>query len=219
MRYDHCTNPSSPLADSDNNKPINWYDRGISLTFGIFANHKAALVQTCKGVDCQHELMPALQCLPNIKLVIGLGFAYAWRNKCNLSDVIISTFVDGVGNCRIEGDRLKFDEGCVRYTTVSTCTSSVFTKGTSLWTTFTCTTSDRKSKAHAGVLISSPMLLNDKRAFDEYLKNNERFIGGEMEGQELAHAQLHLKEKEDWPVDFIIIKGVANFGDGTKEKA
>ena len=163
--------------------------------------------------------MPALHYLPNVKLVIGLGFAYARRNKCNLGDVIISTYVDGVGNCRIEDGRLRFDEGCTRYTPVSTLTGNVFTKGTSLWITFTCSTDGRKSKAHAGVLISSPMLLNDQRALDEYLKNNDRFIGGEMEGQELSHAQFYFKEKEDRQVDFIIIKGVADFGDGTKEKA
>ena len=40
-----------------------------------------------------------------------------------------------------------------------------------------------------------------------------------MEGQELAHAQLHLKEKEKRQVDFIVIKGVADFGDGSKDKA
>ena len=208
----------SPLEDSGN-KPIRWYDGHVSLTLGIFAEHKAALIQTRKGVDCQHELLSSLQYLPNVKLVIGLGFAYARRSKCNLGDVIISTFVDGVGNCRIEDGRLKFDEGCVRYTPVSTLTGNVFTKETSLWTSFVSSKDGHKSKARAGLVISSPMLLNDQRALDEYLKNNERFIGGEMEGQELARAQLHLMEKEERLLDFIIIKGVADFGDGTKEKA
>ena len=209
---------SSPLENSDN-KPILWYDQGVSLTLGIFAEHKVALIQTSKGVDCQHELMPALHYLPNVQLVIGLGFAYARRSKCNLGDVIASTYVDGVGNCRIEDGRLKFDEGRARYTAVSTVTASVFTRGVSTWRSFKCSSADRESKVHCGVLISSPMLLNDQRALDEYLKNDERFIGGEMEGQELAHAQLHLKEKENRQVDFIVIKGVADFGDGTKEKA
>ena len=39
-----------------------------------------------------------------------------------------------------------------------------------------------------------------------------------MEGQELAHAQWQLQEKEKRHVDFVVIKGVADFGDGTKEK-
>ena len=209
---------SSPLENSDDNKPILWYDQGVSLTLGIFAGHKVAVIQSSKGVDCQHELMPALHYLPNVQLVIGLGFAYARRSKCNLGDVIVSTYVDGVGNCRIEDGRLKFDEGLVRYTALSTVTANVFTRGISTWRSFKCST-DRESKVHCGVLISSPMLLNDQRVLDEYLRNNERFIGGEMEGQELAHAQRHLKEKEKRQLDFIVIKGVADFGDGTKEKA
>ena len=209
---------SSPLENSDDNKPIFWYDQGVSLTLGTFAEHKVAVIQTSKGVDCQHELMPALHYLPNVQLVIGLGFAYARRSKCNLGDVIVSTYVDGVGNCRIEDGRLNFDEGRARYTAVSTVTANVFTRGISTWRSFKCST-DRESKVHCGVLISSPMLLNDQRALDEYLRNNKRFIGGEMEGQELAHAQLHLKEKEKRQLDFIVIKGVADFGDGTKEKA
>lgn len=209
---------SSPLENSDVDKPIDWYDQGVSLTLGIFAEHKVALVQTSKGADCKYELMPALHYLPNVQLIIGLGFAYAPRSKCNLGDVVVSTYVDGVGNCRIEDGRLKFDEGRVRYTAISTITASVFTRGTSAWRSFKCST-DRESKVHSGVIISSPMLLNDQQALEEYLKNNERFIGGEMEGQELAHAQLYLKEKEERQVDFIVIKGVADFGDGTKEKA
>ena len=210
---------SSPVQDSVINKPIRWYDENISLTLGTFGEHKAALIQTSKGVDCQHELMPALRYLPNVKLIIGLGFAYARKSKCNLGDVIVSTYVDGVGNCRIEEGRLKFDEGRVRYTGVSTVTANVFTKGISSWTSFKCSTADREAKAHAGVLISSPMLLNDQHALGEYLRNNERFIGGEMEGQELAHAQLQLRENENRQVDFVVIKGVADFGDGTKGKA
>lgn len=190
----------------------------IRFILGIFGGHKAVLIQTNKGVDCQHEIMPALLCLPNVKLIIGLGFAYGRRSKCNLGDVLVSKVIDGVGNCRIENSTLKFDEGRVRHTSMSTATLSVFAKGTSLWRSFECSKEGRIAKAYSGVLISAPMLLNDIPALNGYLKNNERFIGGEMEGQELAHAQLCLKEQHHRDVDFIIIKGVADYGDGTKEK-
>ena len=55
------------------------------------------------------------------------------------------------------------------------------------------------------------MLLNDRKALADFLMNNKRFIGGEMEGQELAHAQRQLQEKEKRHVDFVVIKGVADF--------
>ena len=213
-----CSLMSSPLEDGDINKPVRWFDENISLTLGVFADHKAALIQTHKGTDCRHSLLLSLQHLPNVKLIIGLGFAYGRRNKSELGDVLISTCVDGVSNFRIEGGQISFDEGLIRYTNASTATYNVFATGASLWTDFKCSTSDRESKALPGVIISTPVLLNDRKALADFLTNNKRFIGGEMEGQELAHAQRQLQEKEKRLVDFVVIKGVADFGDGTKEK-
>ena len=207
---------SPPVEQS--NKPIRWFDGNVSIILGIFGDHKAALVQTSKGADCQPELMPALRSLPNAKLIIILGYAYGLESKCSIGDVLVSTSVDGIGNIRLEHGRLKFDEGRVRHTSMSTCALNVFTKGISLWRKFICSTEGRQTNVVAGPLISSSMLLSDKAALDEFLKNNERFKGGEMEGQEVARAQLTLKEEDKRDVDFIVIKGVADFGDGSKAK-
>ena len=206
---------SPPVEQSD--KPIRWFHGNISFILGIFGDHKAALVQTSKGADCLPELMPSLRSLPNAKLIITLGYAYGLKSQCNLGDVLVSTSIDGIGNIRLEHGRLKFDEGRVRQTSMSTRALNVFTKGTILWTKFICS-KGRETKVVAGPLISSPALVNDKVALDEYLKNNERFKGGEMEGQEVARAQLTLKEEDKRDVDFIVIKGVADFGDGSKAK-
>ena len=190
----------------------------ISLTLGKFANHKVAVIQTKKGRDCSNEINYALQCLPNLKLIIGVGFGYGRREKCALGDVLVSTNVDGVSNLRNENDQLKIDEGLVRYTNMNTATENVFARGS--WFDFNCVKDgDRNSEVHTGVVLSSPMLLNSRKALDDFLKCDGRFIGGEMEGQELAQCTRTLKEKDDRNVDFIIIKGVADFGDGTKEKS
>ena len=215
-----CNHLSSPLENGDIDIPIHWFnhDGSISLTLGKFGGYNAAVIQTNKGADCRHSLLPCLQYLSNVKLVIGLGFAYGQRSKSELGDVLISTYIDGVSNFRIEDHRIKFDEGRARYTSASTITANVFTRGTSLWTGFKCSTADRESIAHPGVLISTPMLVNDRSALDDFLKNNERFIGGEMEGQELVQAQVYLRENGKREIDLIVIKGVADFGDGKKEK-
>ena len=207
---------SPPVEQSD--KPIRWFHGNASFILGIFGGHEAALVQTSKGADSRPELMPALRSLPNAKLIITLGYAYGLKSQCNLGDVLVSTSIDGIGNIRFEHGRLKFDEGRVRQTSMSTRALNVFTKGITLCKKFICSKEGRKTKVVTGPLISSPVLVNDKVALDEYLKNNERFKGGEMEGQEVARAQLTLKEEDKRDVDFIVIKGVADFGDGSKAK-
>ena len=207
---------SPPVEQTD--KPIRWLQDNVSLTLGIFGDHKAALVQTKEGADCQYELIPALRSLPNAKLIITLGYAYGLKSKCKLGDVLVSTSIDGIGNCQLQHGRLKFDEGHVRQTSMSTRALNVFANGNMLWTEFICSKEGRKTKVLSGPQISSPMLFSDKTALDEYLKTNEQFNGGETEGQEVANAQLFLKGNDHREVDFVVIKGVANFGDETKVK-
>ena len=215
--YDHLQPPTE-----ETDKLITIYQGGpstaISLTLGKFANHKVAVIQTRKGRDCSSEIQYALQSLPNLKLIIGVGFCYGRREKCALGDVLVSTNVDGVSNLRNENDQLKIDEGMVRYTNMNTATENVFARRT--WFEFNCVKNgDRNSEVHPGVVLSSPMLLNSRKALDDFLKCDGRFIGGEMEGQELAQCTRTLRERDGRTVDFIIIKGVGDFGDGTKEKS
>ena len=192
-------------------------DMGIEVTLGVFGNHKAALVRTSKGGDCREEIRRALKSLPALKLIIAVGFAYGRRDKCKLGDVLVSTTIDGVSNLRVDkSGEIKIDEGDVRHTAMTVKTRNTFTKRN--WIDFICSKDGkRESQIHCGVIISSPMLLNNKSALEKLIAREQRFIGGEMEGQELAHVTSS-KDSEHHDVDFIVIKGVADFGDGSKEK-
>ena len=214
--YANLSPPTTPMPQLDHTVHCS-PDGRISLTLGMFGNHKAAVIQTRKGADCRHEIHAALKALPHVQLIIAVGFAYGRREKCALGDVIVSTNVDGVSNLRFENGQIKFDEGIARYTNMSTRTENAFARRG--WMTFNCVSDgERNVKIHTGVIISSPTLLNDRKALDSYLKNNERFIGGEMEGQELAQCVYSFRENQR-SIDFIVIKGVADFGDGSKEKS
>ena len=192
-------------------------NNGIEVTLGVFGDHKAALICTSKGADCRHEIERALKSLPGLQLIIAVGFAYGRRDKCKLGDVLVSTTVDGVSNFRIDtSGEIKIDEGDVRHTAMSMNTRSTFTKR--IWSFFVCSKDEkRESKIHCGVIISSPMLLNNRDVLQKIIAREERFIGGEMEGQELAQL-ISPKDGEHHKVDFIVIKGVGDYGDGTKEK-
>ena len=189
---------------------------GIAVTLGMFGNHKAAVIRTSKGGDCRHEIERALESLPQLQLIIAVGFAYGRRDKCKLGDVLVSTTVDGVSNIRVEGGEIKINEGMVRHTPMTLQAKNTF--DTTGLIDFVCSSDGkRKSEVHSGVVISSPMLLNNRDVLEKLIAREERFIGGEMEGQELAQLTV-LKDGKYHNLHFIVIKGVADFGDGTKEK-
>ena len=211
--YEHMKPPTAEMK-----APITWICEHpkIALTLGMFGDHKTAVIRTKKGGNCQSEIAYALNELPNVKLIIAVGFAYGRRKKCSLGDVIVSTTVDGVTELRCENDKTNLGEGTVRYTEVKLSAQTAFAKQE--WMDFNCIkTGNRNSVVHAGVILSSPVLLNDRKVLQDFLKNNSRFIGGEMEGQQLALCTHQFLEDNKREVDFIVIKGVADFGDGTKE--
>ena len=181
---------------------------GIETTLGIFGNHKAALIHTSNCGDCQHEIECVLKSLPKVQLVIAVGFAYGRRDKCKLGDVLVSTAIDGV---RVDkSGEIKIDEGDFE---ISVKTRHTFTSTS--WTGFVCIRDgERESESHCGVVFRSPMLLNNKGALEKLITQQDRFIGGEIEGLELAQ----VTHGEHHNVDFIVIKGVADFGDGTNKK-
>ena len=211
--YEHMKPPTAEMK-----APITWICEHpkIALTLGMFGDHKTAVIKTKKGGNCQSEVTYALNKLRNVKLIIVVGFAYGKKVKCSLGDVIVSTTVDGVTELRCESNAIHIGEGTVRYTEMKLAARTTF--ATQNWMKFNCLeTGERFSEVHTGVILSAPVLLNDSKVLQDFLKNNSRFIGGEMEGQQLALCTHQFLEENKREVDFIVIKGVADFGDGTKK--
>ena len=66
------------------------------------------------------------------------------------------------------------------------------------------------AKAHAGLIFSSPNLINNHAIKHSLLQQG--YIGGEMEGWVL------FKMQEKYPrIESIIIKGISDYGDGKKD--
>ena len=78
---------------------------------------------------------------------------------------------------------------------------------------FSCTKTDRKAKVVVGRLASGSFLLDDtgvKKSIKEQFKDAK---GGEMEGW-----ILYTHIVEEYPnLEVIIIKGVSDYGDGSKD--
>ena len=89
----------------------------------------------------------------------------------------------------------------------------IFCKGADMWDDFiVCEKpSERIAKAFVGLLASVSILINNPGVIQGLKKSSDPYLGGEMEGW----VQMkHTPER----VECIIIKGIADFADGTKNK-
>ena len=203
--------------------PMNGFENAVkfplnermSIVLGKFGNRDAALLQTEKSEECKDKIRVALNRLQNVQLVIGVGFAYGRRGKCEFGDVLVSKVIYGVKTIRVEKYGIKLEGVHVRNDMRRVI--EVFATGPMTHKLASVTVGhQRKPKVLADTIMSSIMLVNHPRRVVDVLKHDTRSIGGEMEGK--AVADLVLSYLDDTPrreIDFVIIKGVADFGDGT----
>lgn len=190
-------------------------DGSLSLCLGKFGSYKAAVVQTKKGSLCTDQIEQALATLTNVQVVIAVGFAYGWKKKCTFGDVLVSEYIFDVESTRIEdepnpeGGRAPNDMKRVQ---------QVFASGKMSHSLESITTDGRKPNIVVGTIVSGPNLVNNKKAVQKFLERDSRSVGGEMEGSTDARIVQKLRN-QGRIIDVIIIKGVADFGDGTKGKA
>ena len=125
-------------------------------------------------------------------------------------------------------DRLMiFRASSSRFTSVSQLLMNVFARGEETWyalENFKCTNVEnngRYSKVHPGVMISDKSLIDNETTSDKFVSIAPEAVGGEMEGVTLVQVQHSLARKKSMPRELgvIVIKGVADYADGQKEKS
>ncbi len=219
--------PNEPITERpvDLREP-NW------IVLGMFGGYKSALIQTEQGVESREELEDALDTFPNAKFILAVGVAYGTNpEKSKYGDVLVSKFIDGVGNIKYTKEGLIiFRASSRRFMPVSQPLTNVFSKGAATWYAhegFECTKKDsdteggRKSQVYSGVIISDKALVDDRDVRDNMKKMAPEAIGGEMEGGILGEIKQRLVRGKKAPpreLGVIIIKGVADYGDGSKGK-
>jgi nucleoside phosphorylase len=218
--------PGKPLTDKviDLHEP-NW------IVLGMFGGYKCAMIQTKMGADSHNEVEDALDEFPNARVIVALGVAYACNpDKAKYGDVLVSKVIDGVGNVKHTSEGLIICRASsTRLTPVSPILEHIFARGEETWSVykdFRCTKSNREgnagrqSKVHSGNIISDKVLIDNKEIRDKMTSNTPEVIGGEMEGVSLVEIQKRHARKKAIPRDFdvIVIKGVADYADGRKDK-
>ena len=199
-----------PLERSVDLQGPNW------IVLGKYGGYKAALIQTEMGSDAGPELSRAFDTLPNAKYIIGMGVCYSATNK--KGDVIVSKWIDGVGNTKYSEEGTIIRAGDTRFSSVRQDLRNVFTKGVETWIAdsendFTCSKEGRKPEVKVGSVISAPALVKKKEVRDEFQANNPEAIGGEMEGFKLIEIPV-VRQRN---LSAIVIKGVADHATGAKD--
>ena len=181
----------------------------VGMVVGVFANKKVVLIQTSPGDNCEKMVKETIDCFPSAQYILAVGVCYGFdREKHLLGDVLVST---QISDLKYRPDGTIENRGETR--NVADFLSDVFCKRCTFSPPFKVTDT-RDSKVYAGTFLSHPVLMNNKSERDKFHAAAPTAIGGEMEGGVL----MKLEKQERTIKGVIIIKGVADYGDGTKNK-
>ncbi len=220
---DHFGPPTPMLRYDDGTvvkRLINFHK--VRIYLGEFGGYKAALIQTKMGADCRYEIEEALEIFPNVQAVLALGIGYGNdRGDVMFGDVLVSLKIQDVSNVKFNKDDLIIPRGEI--TEVRPVLVDIFAKNRKAFavkTGFVCTEEGRPPSIEDGLVVSAPWLIDNADIKERLLASQPEAIGGEMEGWVLISIQKYLENWESNPrhIGVIVIKGVVDFGDGSKDR-
>lgn len=183
-----------------------------SMVVGMFAGKKTALIQARVGEYVDDYVADALDAFPKTKFVIGVGVCYAFdREDYKFADIIVSDKIAALENFKFLPNGEIEDRG----ETVNIVYEllKIFAINLEIVPEFQVTTDGRNAKVDRGTILSYSVLMNNLEERDKFHRAVPKAKGGEMEGREL----IQFAEKRDVQ-GVIIIKGIVDFADGTKDK-
>lgn len=169
---------------------------------GTFADRNVALISASVIADV------AIDNFPKAKYVIEVGACCAFDLKqCKLGDVLVSETIRNYRN-----NQRRDVIHIVPFLKFLFCEDNSEDK--SVGKKFrVCHNSHRVSEIHIGEYVSHFKQMNDKKARRKLQNDFSRAIGGDLQG---GHC-LQLRRKGNIE-GIIMIKGVADYGDGSKHK-
>ena len=184
---------------------------------GMFAGHKAALIQTDVGANAAPFLEQAIKDFPNAKFVAGVGVGYSFhRSKHKLGDVMVSKQISSMTNFIVKDGTINNRK---RHIDVPKALVALFCRDLTYDNDFELTKEPdpetgkvRTAQVFAGKIVSYAQPVDSQEMHDKLLGAFPRAIGGEMEGGELLKLQKNRSIRDG----VILIKGITDFGDGHK---
>ena len=204
--------PRPPLLMFD--KPVRYPSNTFTIVVGTFAGKTAAIVRTDQGTKCRDHLTTVLRFFPNATMLLRLGVCMGIKHK--LGDVLVGKKIQLEENPKVRQGKLQLVGTCKE---PKQTVRNVFCDTTG-WSHFECTdvpegssAKARISEAFSGCILSTPNL-SDNPSIKHGLESETQLIGAEMEGW-----VLFKYIEESFPkIESLIIKGICEYGDGTKNK-
>ena len=185
----------------------------LGHVLGMFAGQKVALVQTRPGADCYEDIQTAINELNlDVQYIFGVGVCYSLdRAKHYFGDVLVANRISSFNTFKLSGsDILPRGERI----DISLDLRKIFCQQTIYWNDTFKVSRNRSSKAYCGLLISMSILLSSSEEVKKFKDAEREVIGGEMEGFKL----MKMKRSNGLPMEVIVIKGVVDYGDESKDK-
>ena len=204
-----------PRISDQELKPVEYPHHQLTIVVGTFAGLDAAVIKTEQGPECTNGLQAVFKNVcTSAKLLLSLGICYGLKNNfakhdLKFADVLVGKEIDAILPPKTTSNRI---EPRSRVKVIPKSLQKVFCEDPDRWNDFiVCVEPDeRTARAFIGRLASGSFLINDPGVKQGLENPALRYLGGEMEGAQIAYTP----ERVDW----IIIKGIADFGDGTKSK-
>ena len=203
--------PPLPMFD----KPVRYPINKFTIVVGTFAGKDAAIVRTEQGIECRDDLTTVLSFFPNATMLLGLGVCMGINHK--LGDVLVGEKIQIEGKPKVRPGKLQLAGTRIE---AKKTVRNVFCDTTG-WNQFECTDvpkdsgiKARISEAFSGCILSTPNLLDDPSIKQGLESETPPLIGAEMEGWVL----FKYIEKKFPKIESLIIKGISDYGDGTKNK-
>ena len=203
------------IQDQEFHKSVKYPCLGKTIVVGTFADIDAAVIKTEQGAKCITELEFVFKnVFTNAKLLLGLGVCYGLKNNfakhdLKFADVLVGKEIDAILTPKFKGTM--DPRGEVK--AVPESVQRLFCDDPDISHNFiVCEEpSKRIAKVYAGRLASGSFLMDDSGLLQGLEVPAYRYLGGEMEGW----AQIKYTPER---VKCIIIKGIADFGSGSKDK-
>ena len=173
--------------------------------------HFELMKQGSVGTDASQLSIYSAITMFKPKAVILIGIAFGKRDSDEenpnqeIGDVIISTQVTDFASGKVKDGKIELDGPRPE---AGRNLLAAFKHYGSSWE---YTINERKAKCQFGLILSGDEIVDDKQFKHKLFELFPRAIGGEMEGRG-AYASCRSKGIDEW----IIVKGICDWGDGTK---